>query len=172
MVRFYDEEKRRVTDALLDVIEVDDANAESLYKSVKELLQCNEIPLHNIIGFGSDNCSTMLGAHKGFQAYLKKDVPSVFILGCVWHSFALCASHAASTLPSWLESFLKDVCNYFARSSKRQHLFQMIQDVAQTPKHNAETVTDPVAHKRCCCVKSIRAVGCFTAVFPRGIQNR
>ena len=128
-------EKWKVTDALLDVVEVDDGSAEGLYKSVKELLKGKDIPLQNIIGFASDNCSTMLGTHKGFQAYLKQDIPSVFILGCVCHSFSLCASHASNTLPSWLESFLKDVCGYFARSSKRQHLFQIIQDVAQTPKH-------------------------------------
>lgn len=100
MVRFYDEEKCMVTDVLLDVIEVDDASAEGLYTSVKKLLQSNKMPPHNIVGFASDNCSTMLGAHKGFQAYLKNYVPSVFILGCVCHSFALCASKAASTLPS------------------------------------------------------------------------
>lgn len=135
MVRFYDEQKCKVTDALLDVVEVDDASAEGLFKSVKELLKSKDIPLQNIIGFASDNCSKMLGAHKGFQAYLKHEIPSVFILGCVCHSFALCASQASNTLPSWLESFLKDACGYFARSSKRQHLFQMIQDVAQTPKH-------------------------------------
>lgn len=44
MVRFYDEEKSKITDALLDVIEVDDASAEGLYKSVKELLKQKEIP--------------------------------------------------------------------------------------------------------------------------------
>ena len=93
VVRFYDEKKCKVTDALLDVVEVNDGSAEGLYKAVKELLKCKGIPLQNIIGFASDNCSTMLGAHKGFQAYLKQDLPSVFILGCVCHSFSLCASH-------------------------------------------------------------------------------
>lgn len=38
MVRFYDEQKCKVTDALLDIVEVEDGTAEGLYKSVKELL--------------------------------------------------------------------------------------------------------------------------------------
>lgn len=135
MVRHYDARQCKVTDALLDVVEVDDGTGEGLYKSVKEMLQRKEIPLQNIIGLACDNCSTMMGANQGFQAYLKKDIPHVFVLGCVCHSFALCANQASNTLPPWLESFVKNICCYFARSSKRQHQFEMIQDVVQTPKH-------------------------------------
>ena len=135
MVRYYDKNKLKVTDALLDILEVEDASAEGLYKAVKKLFQSKDIPLTNIIGFASDNCSTMTGARSGFQAHLKGDVPSVFILGCVCHSFALCASHACAHLPPFLETFLKDICCYFSRSSKRQHQFTLIQEVVQSPKH-------------------------------------
>ena len=135
VVRYFDENQRESTDALLDTIEVDDATGVGLYNAVKQLLSERGIPLTNIIAFASDNCSTMMGAHSGFQAQLKKDVPAVFVLGCICHSFALCANHAASKLPSWLEAFLKDVCCYFSRSSKRQHEFQLIQNVVGAPAH-------------------------------------
>lgn len=135
MVRYFDHRKCKVTDALLDIVEVDDASGEGLFKAVKELLASKDIPLQNIIGFASDNCSAMLGINNGFQAFLKKEVPSVFILGCTCHSFALCASHACSQLPSFLEHFLRDVCCYFARSSKRLQQFHLLQDVVQSPKH-------------------------------------
>ena len=114
---------------------MEDGTAEGLYKAVKELLKSKGIPMENIIGFSSDNCSTMLGTNKGFQALLKKDCPSVFILGCVCHSFALCSSHASKHLPAWLETFVKNVCCYFARSSKRQNDLKMIQDIVHAPKH-------------------------------------
>ncbi|XP_033122102.1 SCAN domain-containing protein 3-like [Anneissia japonica] len=91
--------------------------------------------MSNIVGFASDNCATMMGVNSGFQARLKEDVPGVFILGCVCHSFALCANHASNHLPSWLEAFVKDVCCYFSRSSKRQHQFSLIQDVVNAPHH-------------------------------------
>ena len=133
VVRFY--HNRKVTDALLAAIEVEDSSAESMYATVKGLLQEKSIPLKNIVGFGSDNCSVMMGATTGFQTRLKADVPGVFVLGCVCHSFALCANHASKHLPSWLESFVKDVCCYFARSSKRQHQFRLIQDVVDAPRH-------------------------------------
>ena len=101
VVRFFDSKKVKVTDALLDIVEVENGSAKGLYKAVKDLLVEKKIPLSNIIGFGSDNCSTMLGNKGGFQALLKNDVPSVFILGCTCHSFALCASHACAQLPSY-----------------------------------------------------------------------
>ena len=77
----------------------------------------------------------MLGTKSGFQAYLRNDVPSIFVLGCICHSFALCASHACTTLPSFLEQFLRDICCYFSRSSKRIHQFQVFQDITHSPQH-------------------------------------
>jgi len=65
----------------------------------------------------------MMGANKGLQKLLKDDVPSVFIMGCVCHSFALCASHAVSVLPTYLESFIKDLTSYFSRSAKSLTIF-------------------------------------------------
>jgi len=116
MVRFFHDSK--VFDALLDVVVVDDATARGLYKSVKDLLASKAIPFRNILGFASDNCSTTMGEKSGFQALLKADNPSVFVMGCICHSFALCASYAAHHLPSWPESVMKDICCYFSRSSK------------------------------------------------------
>lgn len=109
--------------------------------AVEELLKNKDIPLSNIIGFDSDNCSTMMGVNNGFQVHLKKDVPSVFILGCVCHSFALCASYACIQLPSYLESFLRNICCYFSRSSKRQQEFGMFQDIVHSPKHKMQKLS-------------------------------
>ena len=82
-------------------------------------------PLNNSVGFGSDNCCTVL----------KDDVSSVYILGCVCHSFALCASRADSVLPTFLQSFHKYVISYFPRSAKRQRYFSLIQKVVNTVTH-------------------------------------
>ena len=102
------------------------------------------IPLTNIIGFGSDNCSAMMGSKNGFQKLLKDDLPSVFVMGCVCHSLALCASHAVKLLPSYLETFLKNLTSYFSRSSKRQRDFSLIQEAVELTCHN-----DAREHVRC-----------------------
>lgn len=98
MIKFYDEKKRKVTDALLDMVEVDNATAEGLCKSVKQMLESHEIPMENIVGFASHNCSTMLGANKVFLALHKNDVPSIFIFGYVYHSFVLCCHRGLKVL--------------------------------------------------------------------------
>ena len=56
-------------------------------------------------------------------------------MGCVCHSFALCASHAVYVLrvPSYLEAFLKNLATYFSRSSKRQRDFTLIQETIKSP---------------------------------------
>lgn len=135
VVRYFDTNKQNVVDALLDTVTVEYGTAKALYDAVKETLKSRNIPLTNIIGFASDNCSTMMGSNGGFQKLLKDDVPSAFIMGCVCHSFALCASHAVSVLPSYLEAFLKDVTAYFSRSSKRNRDFRQIQDVVDVVNH-------------------------------------
>ena len=89
------------------------------------------IPFENIVGLGSDNCSTMMGERSGFKKLLKHDIASVFIMGCICHSMALCASHAVNVLLSYLETFLKDASSYFSRSSKRKRDFMAIQQVVR-----------------------------------------
>ncbi|XP_076061603.1 uncharacterized protein LOC143037350 [Oratosquilla oratoria] len=75
VVRFYDKKRLKVTDALLDTKEVEDGSAKGLYSAVKEVFSSKGIPMENIIRFASYNCSTMLGANNGFQAFLKKVFP-------------------------------------------------------------------------------------------------
>ena len=74
-----------------------------------------------------------MGKKSGFQKLLKNDVPNVFIMGCVCHSFALCASHTVHVLPSYLEAFLKNLATYFSGSSKRQRDFTLIQETIKSP---------------------------------------
>ena len=88
-VRYFDSNRHDVIDALLDTIEVENGTAQHLYQAVKYLLKERGIPFENIVGFGSDNCSTMIGEKSGFKKLLKGDIPSVFIMGCTfvtqWH---------------------------------------------------------------------------------------
>lgn len=135
VIRYFDLIKLDVVDALLDTVVVENGSAAGLFNAVQTVFQERNIPFSNVIGFGSDNCSTMLGKKSGFQKLLKDVVPTVFVLGCVCHSFALCASHAVSVLPSFLESLLKNLTSYFSRSSKRQNDFAMIQDAVQVVQH-------------------------------------
>ena len=135
VVRYFDPNKHNVVDTLLDTVAVENGTAQGLFQAVKCLLKEKNIPFENIVGFGSDNCSSMMGEKSGFKKLLKDDIPSVFVMGCICHSMALCASHAVKVLPSYLEAFLKDVTSYFSRSSKRRRDFLAIQQAVGIVPH-------------------------------------
>ena len=65
VVRFL--EGFEVKDALLDIVKVENASAETLYKAVKDLLATKKIPLKNVIGFAGDNCTTMMSIQHCFS---------------------------------------------------------------------------------------------------------
>ena len=81
VVRYFDPSRQNVIDTLLDTIAVEDGTAQGLYQAVKNLLKEKNIPFENIVGFGSDNCSSMMGQKSGFEKSLKDDIPSVFVMG-------------------------------------------------------------------------------------------
>lgn len=53
-----------------------------------ELLQLNNIPLEDLVGFASDSAKIIMGAH-------------ITIFKCICHSMYLCASQAAKKLHEW-----------------------------------------------------------------------
>ena len=126
---------KQSTARVLGAIEVEDATAAGLYNGTKSLLNHHGIPMNNIIGLAVDNCSTMMGSKNGFQARMKQDIPGLFVMGCICHSIALCASHASKCLPSWLENLLSDIGTYFSRSAKRTRELQLIMDALSNPRH-------------------------------------
>ena len=128
MVRFFYARLLNVKDALLDAVVVENDSLQGLYESVKYANKRKySFEQHHWIFQWQllDND----GKKSGFQKWLKDDIPAVFVIGCICHSFALCSSYAVKVLPSYLESFLKELTSYFARSSKRQNDFKMIQTV-------------------------------------------
>ncbi|KYN14529.1 hypothetical protein ALC57_13270 [Trachymyrmex cornetzi] len=118
VARFWDENS--VQDRFLDLIEVKDCKAESLYQIIKHYFDKNNIPYTNLVGFAADNCSVMMGDMGGLQAKLKQIAPDLVVQGCVCHSVHLCASKACTKLPNTIEQFTRDIYSYFKNSSYRQ----------------------------------------------------
>lgn len=110
----------KVTDCFLGLIPLHDATAKTLYESVISFFASNHIPYkENMIGFGADGANSMLGARNSLSTLLKNDIPGLFVMKCICHSFALCASYACATLPKDVEDLARDVFSYFSCSPKR-----------------------------------------------------
>ncbi|KAL1478592.1 hypothetical protein MTO96_034971 [Rhipicephalus appendiculatus] len=124
-----------VVDAFLDLVPVSDATASSLYSSLKAVFSNAEIPYKtNLIGFVADGANVMMGSRHSVAPLLQADIPGIYIMKCVCHSFYLCASCACKTLPRGIEDLARDVFNYFL-SPKQASAYQEFQKLAEVKPH-------------------------------------
>lgn len=108
------------------------ANAEHLYNGLLKTLYDFNIPLTNVIGFGSDGCNVMMGEHNSVASRLRDSCPGIFIMKCVCHSAHLCVSEACKYLPRSCEDLARNIYNFLKSSSKRQSelvQFQRFMDI-------------------------------------------
>lgn len=137
VVRFFDPDRDCVDSKFWELCEVyntndpenvrDGATAENLYDGMMQTFKAHEIPVKNIIGFGADGCSVMMGAHNSVSSRLRNECPGLFVIKCVCHSAHLCASEACKVLPRRCEDLAREIYNFFKCSSKRQSEFVQFQ---------------------------------------------
>lgn len=135
IARLWNESNFEVEDHFLSLIELKECTGAGIYESIHTFMEKHSIPKRNIIGLAADNCNVMMGDKIGVKAQIKRDCPNIFILGCSCHSLHLCASHASEKLPNSVESFLRDVHNYFSKSSQRVEELNEFQDFCSTKNH-------------------------------------
>ena len=79
-----------IKDYFYELIPVKDGTARGLYNSVLEQFERDGIPYKtNMVGYGSDGANVVAGCNESLGALLRKDVPHLFYIKCVCHSFAL-----------------------------------------------------------------------------------
>ncbi|XP_050717436.1 uncharacterized protein LOC126999147 [Eriocheir sinensis] len=109
-----------VKDCFLGLIQLEDATAIALYNNVVSFFRDNQIDYkQNMIGFAADGANAMLGAHNSLSSRLKNDVDGLFIMKCICHTFALCASYACLKLPRSIEDLARDIFSFIQCSPKR-----------------------------------------------------
>lgn len=108
---------------------------ENIFNLVNEEMQNKGLSWINCISFGTDNCSTMIGRHKGTAAFIKKVNPNVFIQGCACHLIHIAAQNAAKELPVCVEDLLIDVYHYLDKSSLRHQKLLQCQVLCNTATH-------------------------------------
>ena len=124
-----------VKDVFLALIPLESATAADLYNHIKAVLSEAHIPyLKNMVGFAADGASVMMGVKNSLSTLLKTDIPNLFIMKCICHSFNLCASYACKCLPRWVEDMIRDIHNYFL-SPKQLGILKEFQEFAQTKPH-------------------------------------
>ncbi|KAF9820226.1 hypothetical protein SFRURICE_010218 [Spodoptera frugiperda] len=108
VVRYFDQEAEKICSAFWELykvfkegVDADDiptANAENLYRALIDSLTNHDVPLTNVIGFGSDGCNVMMGDNDSVKTRLMREFPGIVIAKCVCHSAHLCAREACKQL--------------------------------------------------------------------------
>ncbi|EFA07105.1 hypothetical protein TcasGA2_TC010095 [Tribolium castaneum] len=125
-----------VSDDFFGLVQLAEANATALYNHVVSLFDQNKIPYkQNLIGFASDGANVMMGEHHSLMTLLKNDVPSLFVMKYICHSFHLGASYTCDKLPRYVEDLTRDIYNYFASSPKRTAQFEQFQNFCNVKIH-------------------------------------
>ena len=126
MVRFWDEQIRKVATRFLDAPVCNIATGETLFNALASVLETRNIPWKNVIGFASDSASVMVGKRNSVLSRVIIQQPNVFSMGCVCHLAALYAATGLKKLPLSIDDLLIDVYYHFKNSSKRCEEFSII----------------------------------------------
>jgi hypothetical protein len=123
-------------DACLTLIPIVDGTADTLFTSIKNILIKHGIPYkENLVGFAADGANVMMGGNYSLSTLLENEVPNLFILKCICHSFALCASYACKKLPNGIESLVREIYKFFQYSSKKFEKFKEFQIFCNVKPH-------------------------------------
>lgn len=120
VVRYFNDSDN-IQDKFLTLITLSGADAATLYNHITQFFIENEIPYKdNMIGCASDGANVMLGSKNSLMTLLKHDIPSLFVMRCICHSFHLCASYSCEKLPRFVEDVTRDIYNYYFSASPKR----------------------------------------------------
>jgi len=69
----------------------------------------------------------MFESKHSVKTLFEEDVPGIFVMKCIFHSLALCASYACEILPNSIEELVRNVENYMKQSFKKLSEFKDFQ---------------------------------------------
>lgn len=88
-----------------------------------------------MVGFASDGANVMMGANNSVVFKFKEQIPHLFVMKCICHSFHLCASYACTKIPSWVEHTVRDIYNFLNTSPKRLASYAEFQSFLDKKPH-------------------------------------
>ena len=127
LVRYWDDNVNHVATRFLAMPICNIATAEKMFEALNKVMEENEIPWENVVGYASDTANVMVGAHNSVLSRIRDKQPLVFSLGCLCHLANLCSAAALKSLPVSIDNLLIDVFYHFKYSAKRWEQFSEIQ---------------------------------------------
>lgn len=102
--------ENKIEDHFLDLIPVVETTGAALFEIIINFFIKHNVPYKtNFIGFASDGASNMVGIRNSLVSRLQENIPGIFTVKCICHSFHLCASYACQKLPEEVEQLTREV---------------------------------------------------------------
>ena len=90
MVRVWEKKLNKVVTSFLDAPVCNIATGETLFNALDQVLAFRGIPWSNVVGFGSDSASVMVGKRNSVLSRVIQCQHHVFSLGCICHFSPTC----------------------------------------------------------------------------------
>ena len=143
----------------LDIVHLQQADAESIHSALIECLKNKNLQVGRIVGMGFDGAATFSGKRSGVQARMKKLAPHALFVHCHCHMLQLACVQAANSTPGIKHVYttLTALWKFFHYSPKRTESLKEVQRVLDVPELKVIKPSDTrwLAHERC--VKGVKA---------------
>lgn len=136
VTRIVDSLSYDVKDEFAALIKVPKVSAKDIFDAIVNFFNEMNVPYKkNLVGFASDGANVMFGEHHSVKSLLEKEVPQIFVIKCLCHSLALCASYACEKIPIGVEELICEIYTYMKYSYKRQANYKEFQCFIEVKPH-------------------------------------
>lgn len=110
---------------------VQDGKAETIFDTVSNFLNDNNIPMCKVSGLGTDGAAVMMGKKGGVGKRFVDVNPNIVHIWCSAHRLALVSFWAAKNVPALqnVQQVLTEIYNYFHYSAQRYNRIKEMQNV-------------------------------------------
>ena len=122
-IRHFSLQEKKIIDEYLGIIPVISTTGEDLFVALKEKLESKNLDLKNIVGYGSDGASNVIGAHNSVWSRIKNASNNCVLMRCICHSLDLVVQNAFELMPSSVGFLLADIPTFFSKSALRREEF-------------------------------------------------
>lgn len=111
------------------------SEGKDIHAIVKEKILIKTQIKENLIGFTSDNASSLKSDKNGLAGLLQNDesLPSLYCLSDPCHGANLAVKHSLKSLPSEITDFIDDLHSYFAFPQRKSKLLKLQEEEKKKP---------------------------------------